>query len=228
MAEEITAASSSEDAAPPAGQAQSDTNPTSEPTTSEAPAAPVTESPKTEAPKAEGTEKVNLFKSEEFRKWQATQTAQVRAAQQRAVELERALSETKKATMNDYERAEFEKNEAIRRASELEQQLELQQLEQARRADMERLNAKTGIPLEQLENATSYEEAQEMAMDYLSMSLEEKARAKAEEITKAKQVNRTDTGGGQPAPVLTESEERLQSAKESRNAHAYYAALLSE
>ena len=225
MTEEINAASTPSEEAPPAGQAQPESGMTSEQTSSES--TDVTATP--EAPKQEaGTEKVNLFKSEEFRKWQQTQTAQIRAAQAKAQELKQKLSEQQKAGMNDYERAEFEKNEAIKRATELEQQMEIQRLQAAKQADMERLNEKTGIPLEQLAAATSYEEAQEMAMDYLSMSLEEKAQAKAEAITKAKSANRTDTGGGQPVQVLNDHEQRLSTAKETRNARDYYAALLSE
>lgn len=229
MSEEIGGTSPQTEAPTPTGQ--SDSAPvTSDAEVSSTPAvqesAPV-ETPKAAKPKSK-KETVNLFESEEFRRYQATQARQIREAQERADALAAQIRDQQLKGMNDYEKAQFAAKEAQQKAASLEEQLRLRNLEDLKRQDMVRLNQKTGIPLDMLEGATSYEEAQEMAMAYLEEKLESTVEERVAAALEAKRANRTDTGGGKPAPVLTQRDERLQAAKDSNDASAYVAALFSE
>ena len=130
--------------------------------------------------------------------------------------------------MNDYEKAQFAAREAQQRADQLESQLKMKELEDLKVKDMMRLNQKTGIPLDMLETATSYEEAQDMAMEYLSTQLDSTVEERVAAAIEAKKNNRTDTGGGQPTPVRTQRQEMMQAALESNSATSYIKSLFIE
>lgn len=186
------------------------------------------ETPKTTAKPKPEKKSVNLFESEEFRRYQATQARQIQEERQRADALAAQIREQKLKGMSDYEKIQFAKQESDQRAQALEQQLKQRELEDLKRQDMMRLNQKTGIPLDMLESAKSYEEAQDMAMEYLSTQLESTVEERVAAAIEAKRANKTDTGGGKPAPVQTQREERMTAAMESKDAVSYVAALFSE
>jgi len=231
MSEELGNASPVESTPTPSGQSDaapvvtSGADVSSTPVQESAPA----ETPKTTAkPKPEKKQQVNLFESEEFRRYQATQARQIQEERQRADALAAQIREQKLKGMSDYEKIQFAKQESDQRAQSLEQQLKQRELEDLKRQDMMRLNMKTGIPLDMLESATSYEEAQDMAMEYLSTQLESTVEERVSAAIEAKRANKTDTGGGKPAPVQTQREERMSAAMDSKDAASYVAALFSE
>lgn len=233
MAEEVVGTASTGTSETPAGQSPADqatsspTTPTDQaPSETTTPAVPEPTTP-AETPKPEPEPKINLYESEEFRNYQATQARQIETERRRAAAAEAQLREQRLSGMNDYQKAEFAAQEANERANNLARQLEMRELEEAKNADMRRLNEKTGIPIERLEKAGSYEQAQEMAMDYLREGIEGTIGQKVEEALNARTANMPDTGGGQPQPVKTENEQAIAAAIEAKDSTAYVAAILA-
>jgi hypothetical protein len=188
------------------------------------------EAPKAEpsSPKKAGGQKEPELTREDFRRFQASQNRLVEQERQRRLQLEAQIREQQLKGMNDYEKAQFAAQEAEKRAQELEQALKQKELEDLRRQDMMRLNEKTGIPLDMLDKATSYDEAQEMAMSYLSEQLESTVEERVNAALEAKLANRTDVGGGKPAPVKTQQQEMMEAALEQKSATSFVKSLFIE
>ena len=180
------------------------------------------------SPKKTGGQKEPELTREDFRRFQASQNRLVEQERQRRLQLEAQVREQQLKGMNDYEKAQFAAQEAQQRADQLESQLKMKELEDLKVKDMMRLNQKTGIPLDMLETATSYEEAQDMAMEYLSTQLDSTVEERVAAAIEAKKNNRTDTGGGQPTPVRTQRQEMMQAALESNSATSYIKSLFIE
>ena len=161
--------------------------------------------------------KVNLYQSEEFRRYQATQNRQIEEERQRRMALEAQIREQQLKGMNDYEKAQFRAQEAERQAQELEQRLKMKELEDIKRQDMQRLHDRTGIPIDMLESATSFDEAQNMALEYMESNLESTIEERVTAALEAKLANRTDIGGGKPEPVKSQAQELRETATETRN-----------
>ena len=233
MADEAAGTASADTVAPPSSGQAPVAQATSTPSPSDAgtpPEAQATDQATTTTPppiQGEGEKKVDLFKSSEFRNWQATQTRQIQAAQERTAQLEGQLREQHVSGLNDYEKAQFAAQEATNRANGLERRLQITELQASKMADMQRLNDKTGVPMERLEKAESYEQATEMAMDWLAEGINGTVEAKVAEALTSRETNRPDTGGGQPQPVVPEREMRLQTAQSNNDAVSYVAAILS-
>jgi hypothetical protein len=67
-----------------------------------------------------------------------------------------------------------------------------------------------------------------MAMSYLSEQLESTVEERVNAALEAKLANRTDVGGGKPAPVKTQREEMMEAALEQQSATSFVKSLFIE
>lgn len=183
--------------------------------------------------------KVNLDEFEEFRKFKAetdkrlTKERQERerlAAQyQQQLEQERrALREKQLAEMDDYQRTQFERDEARQEAAYWREQAARVETQTARERELNSIAQRFGVPREAIEEATSKAEALEMAWDYKQQQEQAQAKVKERESDEQRQrreqkrvANAVDTGGSSRPPVTENISAKLDEAFNSGDVRAY-------
>lgn len=171
--------------------------------------------------------KVNLYELPEFREYQSVMTRKQQELERRANELAARERETKMARMNDLEKQRFLANEANERAAALEQRIQYMQAVQQRDADIEALSKKTGAPRDMLAAAATYIEATELAVEWVAQNADKTVKEKVKAALDAQKANQPDLGGGAPKTPLSPQEERIQVARNQRNAKDFVAAILA-
>lgn len=198
MADELT----SNVAPDPPSESPAQGQPTeqAEPRAAEPQSQAVAGSKPTSEPKSKDKSGVNLFELPEFRQYQSTLTRQQQQREQeyqrKLAEYEQRMQQLEEANLDDYEkaqrRAERAENELNKFRTQMTQQ---QQQEEANRKileDMQRISTKTGIPIERLFTAQSYDEAWEMGLAHLKEQSTVLQKAEEERL----EANRTVVGGG--------------------------------
>lgn len=142
--------------------------------------------------------------------------------QQQVAAQQQALRERELAEMDDYQRAQYERDEAKREAEYWRQQAALVQTQTARERELGNIAQKFGVPREVLEEATSRAEALEMAWDYQRQQQQEQARKQAEESEERqqqreqkKQANKVDLGSGIGSTPKSDFERAYEKARAS-------------
>ncbi len=177
--------------------------------------------------------KEDLTSNEQFRKWQAEYDRKLAALQkerdnertywQRQAEQQaQALREKELAGMDDYERAKYERDEALRIANDNARKYADLQTQIARERELGQIAQKFNVPREVLEEATSRAEALEMAWDYREERQQEQAKAQEDESEERKQAreqkkqaNKVDTGSGIGSTPKSDWERDYEKAKAS-------------
>lgn len=163
--------------------------------------------------------KVNLFESAEFRQWQAAQERQ-QAELRKALEASQAqMEQYATANMDDFQRAQWEKEKFKRIAEQREQALaqmqqdfQVAQLNMQRQQDLQALAQQYGVQPSQLEGARTYEEAKLLA---------EVARYRQAEAQQRATTNRPDLGGGRANTPTDRLESEFERAVRTRDPVAY-------
>ena len=119
-----------------------------------------------QTPEGQQPPKVNLFEHPDFQRYQAAQERQQAMLRQQVEQQNQRLRELQMAGMDDFQRAQYEAQEANQRAAGLQQQLEYQQAMQYRAQELGRIAQTTGAPVEALEQAESPAHAWEIAVNY--------------------------------------------------------------
>lgn len=217
MAEETTPVASTEAPAPSdSGQAQVPTE--SGNSGSESPASEQEgRQPQAEASSKQGTD---LYKDENFKKWQAKMDqqqarlqAELREAREQANRLATAQREAQLAKMSDLEKTRFYAQEARQEADLLRRELELVQGREARQRDLQQIAEKTGTPLDVLDKANTYEEAQEIGLEYMRKMMDKAVKEKVKAALESQSANKPDTGGGATRVPQTKRQEALAGAQ---------------
>jgi len=225
MSEELTSGlGASPEPSPSGGQAQSTSNETPQRQT-DAPggepqaqqSSPPPASQPAQPPKQ--PDKVNLFESAEFRQYQAQQERQKAELQKRVQEMEAQMEQYATANMDDFQRAQFEREKYKRVADEREQALrqmqqdmQIAQLNAQRQQDLLALSQEYGVPAEKLGNARTYDEARLMAQyEQLQQQM----------ATQRAQSNRPDLGGGRANTPTDRMDSEFDKAARARDPVAY-------
>lgn len=178
----------------------------------------------TVTPKRE--KKVNLYEIPEFREYQSAMTKRQQELERQAAELAARERESRLSKMNDYEKQKFLAQEAQQRAQALEQRLQYMEALAQREADIKALSQKTGAPEEMLMQAATYIEASELAVEWVAQNADKTVKEKVKAALSAQKANQPDMGGGAPKSPLSAKEERVQVARNQRNAKDFVAAIL--
>ena len=163
--------------------------------------------------------KVNLFESAEFRQYQAQQERQKAELQKRVQEMETQMEQYATANMDDFQRAQWEKEKYKRVADEREQALrqmqqdfQLAQLNAQRQQDLLALSQEYGVPADKLANARTYDEARYLAqVEQLQQQIAQQRAA----------VNRPDLGGGRANTPVDRLDSEFDRAVKQRDPVAY-------
>jgi hypothetical protein len=181
-------------------------------------------------------EKSNLDSNEDFRKWKSEYDRKLanaeRAAnqerqryQQMIADQESRLRERELAGMDDYQRANYERDEALRMANHAAAQLRDMQTQMARTQALTVIANKAKIPVSALEEASSEGHAWQLAWDYAQQQLEERERQatyesaeKREQREQKRAANKVDVGVGQPSTPTNDWERDYAKAKATGSA----------
>lgn len=169
-------------------------------------------------PALEAKRELQRIKSEQGRI-----AAQARRAQEDVQRLQAQNRELVMRDMTEVERLKFERDEAYGFANATQAQLQDQERERARQADLQQIAETTGAPVEELQDAESPQAAWAKAVDYMKRQ-SQPARAAAAERSEA---NAVYLGGGAPSTPTTRQEQRYQQLMRERNADAYVLDLLN-
>lgn len=163
--------------------------------------------------------KVNLFESAEFRQYQAQQERQKAELQKRVQEMETQMEQYATANMDDFQRAQWEKEKYKRVADEREQALrqmqqdfQLAQLNAQRQQDLLALSQEYGVPADKLANARTYDEARYLAqVEQLQQQIAQQRAT----------TNRPDLGGGRANTPVDRLDSEFDRAVKQRDPVAY-------
>lgn len=173
--------------------------------------------------------KTNLYEDPDFRKVQAGWQSALQQERAQKAELEKKLRALEEAGLSDYEKAQ---KEAERAREELEQikaeraqEQEMMRLQQQIMEDKQRLNRRFGIPLEELDDVASYDEAEEKAIEYFKANATGQAQQSQQESKEQERraANRPNLGTGNRSVNAVVDEARQ--AWEGKNPQAYIKAV---
>lgn len=177
-------------------------------------------------------EKVNLQEFEEFKQYQAAAHRQLEQARRRAEQAEaqakqltEAQERAKMASMNDFEREKYLRTKAEEEAKRAKNQLEILQIEKRIETDLLNLSEKTGIPVAELKEAETWQEAQMLAIEKMKANMDKEVKRRIKEAREADKVNAADLGGGKTQTPPDTFEERLRQAGTAKD---YVATLLMQ
>lgn len=144
---------------------------------------------------------------------------QVATLQQQIAELQNQYEQVALKDMDDMEKAQWQaqkaQQEAQRYRTILEQQQQAAQLETQKRQDLERLSSMTGVAVDKIQDAATYDEAVERAIKLMRGDAERK-----------KEANYPDIGGGFASTPATRSEAAARDAWKRKDAAAAVRAVL--
>lgn len=157
---------------------------------------------------------VNLDDMPEFRAWKRQADLREKALQDRLASLERQQWEA--LPEDERQQAEYQSN--MRRLRDLEEQ-------NAKLRILQKWSVKTGVPVDVLEEASDFEEAADIAFDYLrkEQADNEKQRRRSEKLEN----NRVVVGGGKPKAEQSR-DEKAQAALAEGDAMSFYRILLGD
>lgn len=173
--------------------------------------------------------KVNWQDDPEFRKMQAGWQNTLQQERAQKAELEKKLRAVEEAGLSDYEKAQ---KEAERAREELEQikqeraqEQEMMRLQQQILQDKQRLNRRFGIPLEELDDVESYDEAEEKAIEYFKANATGQAQQTQQESKEQERraANRPNLGTGNREVAAVA--EKARQAWEGANPQEYIRAV---
>ena len=179
--------------------------------------------------------KENLDSNEQFRKWKAEYDRKLDALQKEREnerthwqrqyeEQQQRIREKELAGMDDYQRAQYERDEALRIANDNARRYADLQTQIARERELSAIATKFSVPREALEEATSRAEALEMAWDYRQHN-EQEQRQRTERDSEERRTqreekraaNKVDTGAGIGSTPKSDFEREYEAALKSGN-----------
>lgn len=157
-------------------------------------------------------QKINLDEYPEFRRFKSEYDRKLAETERRyqamLAQQEQQLRAKQFAEMDDYQRIEWERNEALAREQAAQQRLQEYEVVQRKNQVLQRISRVTGVPVEELQDAQDFEDALELAAmkrqtieerraEQLRLEGERRAAERA-----AKQANnRVDVGRGTSTPT---------------------------
>lgn len=155
----------------------------------------------------------NLYEDPNVRALMSSRDRELQQMRQQYEQMQAQLEQLSTKDMDDFERAQWQaqkaQQEAMRYRSILEQQAQAAQLEQQKRADLERLSSMTGVSVDKLHDAATYDEAVERAVKLMRGDAERK-----------KEANYPDIGGGYASTPATRGEAATRDALRRNDAAA--------
>lgn len=213
---------SSTPATPPSGQATQ--------TSQESSTTPQVQSESASAVQGTEAPKINLFEHPDFKKYQQQQSQTLtnyqRQSQMQIMQMQQQLQEAQMAGMDDLEKANFRAQQLEAQLQQRNQQDEYQGLLQQRWVKLNEIAAKTGVPIDALQNAQTPDEAYDIALGQLKQHTEILATKRAAEIKELQDHStKVDLGSGS---YTNPFEQRRADALKNKSASAYVAALLGK
>lgn len=173
--------------------------------------------------------KVNLDEIPEFREWKsrtdrdmARMNQEIQAERQRVAAEQERIRQERMAGMDDFERAQFERDEYAQRAGYAEQRLatiEAERYRDQRVAEIQqRVAAETGVnvPRDQLDLSSpdsAVTSAYQFAVRQLRSGQAQTVQEEAQQLAQRNQANRVDLGGGAPNVGETRTRAKLNEMK---------------
>jgi len=165
--------------------------------------------------------KVNLFDLPEFRNVQSQWSKQYSEMQKLAQENARQLRDLQLQKMTEADRVQFELDEARAQLNailqEQEQASQRQLMAQAKQRDLERLSTLSGLTVEDLSEASTYDEAMDMAV---------KAATKRQSSAEGDAGSTPYIPTGRTATPTSRQEALLNDALKAKDGRAYWKAML--
>lgn len=166
--------------------------------------------------------KVNLFEIPEFKDYQANQNRLITALQNQTQQLASQLRENQLKGMTDQDKRDYELSEARAQLAALQQEREQAEasarIKAAKQRDLARLSKLSGLSVEDLEDAETYDEAMDMAV-----AAAEKRNKSAED---AVDDDTPYVPSGRKTAPQTRAEQVAAEALKNRDGHAYLKAIL--
>ncbi len=156
--------------------------------------------------------------------WQAREQQLTQMAQQAQAAKEAAED----ANLDDYQKAEKRAERAETKLYQFQQQTQAKQYQdnenQRMLDDMQRIHDKTGIPLEELYTASSYDDALDMGIAHMK----ENGANQDKQHEVQREANRTVVGGGRASTPTSRREKDLDAVMKGKGTPADYLRLLRE
>lgn len=172
------------------------------------------------------SKEINLFELPQFRAFQSQQTRTVNQLQQRLAQAESAVREARVGSMDELERAKYERDEAFQRLQQYEVALRDTEIQRQKLSDLNDIAQETGVPIEQLYDSGNLHEAWLRANKFLKQQTNKQAETKAQELARKQEANRVDVGGGAPSTATTRWEEQMREAVKKKDTRAYVLGIL--
>lgn len=181
---------------------------------------PSTEAGRSVSERESGSRSDDLSNHPQFRQMQSEYQKRLADAQKAAEEARREAMESRKLAeaaytrdMTDSERAAYDEERRYRFLEAERQALAEERNQLARMRDIMNLHRKTGAPVEVLEQASTYDEAVEISLEWATKSARQKAEAEYQAKAEKSAANRVDIGGGTARTEADELEREYQEAK---------------
>lgn len=150
---------------------------------------------------------VNLYDLPEFKNYQRNMDRQMAQLRQQATALEARSNQAVMANMDDFQKAQYERDQYAARAQDLQQQLENQLLIQQRFERISTLSQRTGVPIEELNKAETPDDLAFLVAEYKEKRLASQVEEETKKAREKAKANKVDVGGGGPR---TESDNSLE------------------
>jgi hypothetical protein len=167
---------------------------------------------------------VNLHEIPEFRKYQSEQDRKFAELQRQLQEQSRRQHEATMAQLSPEQRAQYQLQLKDQEINRLNMTLEQREIAERRAADIQRLSTLSGTPASVLEQADTYDQAVELALEY---ARQQTPQAQAAQQQRA-EANRVDLGFG---GAMTDADRRRaeqKAALDRGDSRAYFKLLLGD
>lgn len=168
----------------PAVQSQPDTSTGDKPQSAASPVAP-----------SSGADKVDLFALPEFKEFQRQQNQQLDAMRQQLTAYQRQqqqFEQERLAQMTPQEQLEYRLRQQETQLQQYQSYVAALQEQEQRRKDLDELSRKTGAPIKVLDVATKYDEAVEIAINWMRQNAPAVVAAQQAKV----EANKPDVGAG--------------------------------
>lgn len=149
------------------------------------------------------------------------------AAERQAQAIAQRDREQRLNGMDDLERAQFERQEAINYAESVRQQSLAAQQAAQRERDIAELCAEYGAPREIFDEATDYADAIKRARAYEKAQRAAQVEEEVEKRTRKVEANLPDLGGGKPSTAASRHDDELKAAWKQKDAKSYVLGILN-
>lgn len=156
---------------------------------------------------------VNLYDLPDFKNYQRNMDRQMAQLRQQAAQAQAQVNQVVTANMDDFQRAQYERDQAVAEVNRLRGEVENNLLLQQRFERISALSLKTGVPIEELNKAETPDDLAFLVADYKEKTLAEQVRERTAKAKAKDEANKVDVGGGGTKANPNDMDSRYKAAK---------------